>query len=313
MRIFSFSMFVAIVLSMPAYAALGSFTGNGADRKGPGHGAAWFLGDRNIIWCGSDGSIGRALESGLNSAANKWSDYIAKKQIVRALRAPKAFALQFVRQSSCTGADLEIAVIAEKEADVFSGSELLEQDLMNGWGKGRIWLSRAVISNPIALETQLVHQLGHLLGHDHVGGTVMAEETTNLDSEIPVHPAIDGIRELYMNLDGAVSFKSADGRVYREEDGNARITSGLRVSPLRFTAVLADTNYGDAKIFALSYSGSDVSWRGALHSRSIIRLGVLEVDGRIEQVIVRRNFDKRVEIHRLVDERPELIFEAVAE
>ncbi|MGZ3693348.1 MAG: hypothetical protein ACXWQO_04030 [Bdellovibrionota bacterium] len=284
-----------------AQARDGSFTGNGADRKGPGHGAAWFLGDRVVHWCGNNAAIAPALES----AVSKWKTYIEIKKIQESLRAPLPFALHFEKQSTCAGADLEIELSADAQADVLSGSELLEQDLARGWGKGRIWLNEKVLEQPGSLETQLLHQLGHILGNDHVGGTVMTESIANMAAILPVRLEIDGSRELYLCRSCAVSWKGTGDKTYQEEK-NQTLVAGFK---LQFTADLASANHGDANLFTVAVN----NWQGHLTSQSLARLGVLDLNGHNEQVIVRRNFDKLLEIHRLNSGKPELFFEVIGQ
>jgi len=298
------SMLLCLCATVPAHADApdGSFSGNGADRKGPGHGAAWFLGDRTVRWCGNHEAIAPALES----AVRKWSDYVEKKKIAQALQAPLPFALRFVQQNSCDGADLEIQLSADPKANVLSGSELVEQDLVHGWGKGRVWLNSAVLAQPGALETQLLHQLGHILGHDHVGSTVMAEPIADLSATLPVQLSIDGARELYLCLACAASWKGTGGMSYREENGAASING----APIHFTAVLASASHGDAKLFTVAVG----DWQGHLTSQSLVRLAVIfDLAGRAQQQIVRRNFEKLVEIDRLENGRAVHYFEASGE
>jgi hypothetical protein len=300
----------AIVLffaALQAYAHVGSFTGNGADRKGPGQGSAWFLGDRPVKWCANSEAVKTALEN----AVAKWQAYLGAKRVNDALNAPLPFALHFEKQASCEGADLLIEVSEDKGANTFSGSEVLEQDLMHGWSKGRIWLSKRLLANSRALETQLLHQLGHILGNDHVGGTVMAEDVANVSESPSLLANIDGTRELYICPICAVDLVGANGTYYREENG-AAVVNGI---VLQFTAELARADHGDAKLFSVALG----SQANHLSSLSLARLAVAiqngtpqqdARDGTPQQIVVRRNFDKRLEADLLVNGHPQRIFEA---
>lgn len=294
-------LLIALLTSSTSFArsADGTFTGNGADRKGPGYGAAWFLGDRTVKWCGNHPSIAPAL----NSAIRKWAAYIAEKQINASLKAPLPFALRYQQLPNCNGADLRIEVT--EITDTLSSSELTAQDLEHGWAEGKINLAASLLAERNALETQLLHQLGHLLGNDHVGGTIMAEEVAT--SPTP-HLTIDGKRELFLCRACNVSWTDTRGRTYREASGSASILSPYPLA-LEFTADLASAEHGGAKLFTVATNG----WQGHLASLSLARLALLHQGDVTQQVIVRRNFDKLVEIHALKNGRTELLLEVDGE
>jgi hypothetical protein len=253
-----------ILLAFISTAFAGSFVGNSADRHGPHSDEPWFA-TETVHWCSPQAT---ELEASVQSAVAQWREYMKQKQI------PGALTMELV---TCDGKeDLRV----ESGADGAVGS--LSYSVQN---QHRIWLSREL--SAAALTTQLLHQLGHVLGNEHIPGTVMAE---TIPQSPEVIPTIDGARELYLCRSCDFSVQSAQG-TYSESRGHASVTGANRFT-ITFVTDLGDSALNESRVF------------GSLRSRGLSRLALI---GDVN-VVVQRNFDNLVEIRELKSGK--ILFEA---
>jgi hypothetical protein len=273
-----------LTLLFSALALAGGFVGNPADRKDGTNGAAWFLGNRSIRWCSDHAD---EVAPRLESALGTWRAYLAAKAIDRVAH---PFSLTLVRLAACDGSeDLRVDRAADPLAETLSFSEQTSFDSHAGWAKGRLWVSPRAVGD--ALETQLLHQLGHLLGNGHVTGTVMASEVVQ---GIESHLSVDETRELYLCRACAFSAHAVDGREYYETAGSDAQVSGPGGLSLHFLSEIIDTAFGDAPVFTAVQG----EWRSSFASHGLSRLARIGADD-TALVTVQRNFDNLVEVREL--------------
>ena len=194
-------------------------------------GAAWFPNDSKPVnycikvsedYCFSNSHVNNAIQE----AVTIWKKYTEDKK----LKPHHRSSLNYILVNNCASADLifyfgfkipDALVDDDHELSVFVREKYTKHQ---NWGKGYISVSHHTQTKE-ALTAILLHQIGHVLGNEHVPGTIMKKNIENLVTDpeiykIPYLKAIDHQRELLSSLDvaGVVSdegFKLLTGREAR--------------------------------------------------------------------------------------------------
>lgn len=192
------SLLSFLMMLIPSIALAGSSAGNGADLKVESIPRSWFN-DKNatVTYCYAvDPRFGpiRAseLEPEINQALKTWVDYLTIKRRAGSKAASKnSLPTQFRMKNYCDGGehlkfyfgviDPQIeGLMTQYTLPMGFSAQTRVDNSPNGMGRGLIWISNPELigSNlswfgPGRLSAILVHELGHVLGADHLAGTVM--------------------------------------------------------------------------------------------------------------------------------------------
>ncbi len=201
MKIFIKLSLSLIALIGTTVALAGSDAGHGIDFHDPYRNNAWFAGPENSIRAcikasSTFGVEETDLRKEIQAAFQLWTDYLKTKH----LNDPKGYwyvplAHQLEFNEKCAGnedltfyfgvSDELIQKFLKNYSDPVAFSEKTAYDPKTGWGKGVIWVSapRKVQTyytldwkRPHYLLTALAHELGHVMGVEHMPDTVMDSE-----------------------------------------------------------------------------------------------------------------------------------------
>lgn len=190
---------IAIAIAATQFAWAGADSGGGDNFK-PEHGAAWFEDSaKDFTRCyesASDfGASEAEVDAAFQKALGKWRDYFDSRGLTKAyipIASSKGFSLSSTLLPKCDGTeDLKI-YLGVKDARVKKAAEAYDNptafpyrdsfDNKTMWGKGFIWMAKegSIKSSPKfpawnsdQLLTILLHEVGHVLGSEHMNSTVM--------------------------------------------------------------------------------------------------------------------------------------------
>lgn len=200
-------MFIFVLLSLltlNVYA--GGANGGGTDHLPEDFGVAWFLQDtspRFVNVCLEHDPKKfpldpQTVKEPFLRAVKKWSSYIAARDIYEGdeeeVENQNPVILRIVTDfrfvDSCANADLTIYLGVENKEindiragmfDPYAFAYRQSYDPLKGWGKGFIWISGPNQQGEffwdknegLNLDGVLLHELGHVLGNEHLDGTIM--------------------------------------------------------------------------------------------------------------------------------------------
>ena len=231
------ALLFSLLCSVSAFADGAGSSGGGADTFGPSTGSAWFVGEgKRIRVCTAVSS-----EFGLPNGANEkemirkvfenWHRYVDERKVEsdRVLELRLVFNLEFL--SSCDGSEdltfyfgnvknnpavaqkIETAKKLYNNPTAFAFRQSFDEK--SGWGRGFVWVkesdpalsSPSLWQNPFRLQAILMHEIGHILGCDHVAGTVMEASLGEfiVQSSYVVRASAEPTRSEYFanHIDGA--------------------------------------------------------------------------------------------------------------
>lgn len=229
----------AVLGTTAAVASEGGISGGGTDYRPFGDGSAWFLGARTIKVCYEvapdfvPSGMELDVPATFFNAFELWKSYYQRLPMDQFLKPQMRLDFNYEIHSTCSGSEdlaLYLGVMNENiaRARLQHGSPVAlvdreSYDLSAGWGKGLIWVAStgSIIPTknfpnwaaPLRLQAVITHELGHVLGCDHVSGTIMQENladllTDNINPEYqqtrlshidgdklfyPVYPEYDGV------------------------------------------------------------------------------------------------------------------------
>jgi hypothetical protein len=161
------------------------------------HGTAWFPGDRKTVSVCIRRSTGfpftrEALRDSIRDAFATWAKYLEKKHVMEelALFDPT---MQPDFQETCTKdvdltyyfGDFDDSVRTAQRAfeNPFAFAKRTRYDMKEQWGQGYIAFEEKIQWTPRLLRAFQLHELGHVLGNDHVPGTIMDAGLARMMSE----------------------------------------------------------------------------------------------------------------------------------
>jgi hypothetical protein len=179
------------ITAISAQAFAGPSTSGGTDDRQYGYSAAWFVGgSKTIQGCvsvASDfGFSEDEIKSNIISVFSIWSDYMDSRKMDPASRPSSKINLR-----PCDGTEditfyfgvtnPQIARAKTEYNNPYGFAERISYDPVAAWGKGFIWIAqnnsiRPNIpdwSNFDRLNGILLHEVGHVLGNEHLSGTIM--------------------------------------------------------------------------------------------------------------------------------------------
>jgi hypothetical protein len=203
----------------PVWAKGGDSSGGG-DRLSLDHGSAWYAGRGKMIkacylMAPTFEASATQAEAAIQNAFSTWKKYTTDKHAFDSTYQSMTYADEFVPamdvsiSSQCTGQEDLKFYFGVSSAEVESAktqfdnpiafAQRTEYDLNAGWGKGFIWIapSKAVgdYRAPVwgfesALKGILLHEVGHVLGCEHVRGTIMDENIADIVNDVYDRQAI---------------------------------------------------------------------------------------------------------------------------
>jgi hypothetical protein len=225
--------FIVIFLLIGIGNAFGaSGASNGTENVPISSGSSWFLVNhgesRQVNYCiqlaSGFGVEIDAVDNSIQSAVKIWRDYIAKKKHQFVFSFPPS--LNYIKEECDSDTDLTFYFGVRNElvdSYITPGHKLLglaqrtNFDFAKNWGKGFIWIApssnlgkngtNSFFPNwkvPSTLTGILAHEIGHVLGVEHVPGTLMAADYStsliNVMTSSSVHHSslliVDRAREL---------------------------------------------------------------------------------------------------------------------
>lgn len=244
----------------------GEKTGNGSDNPRMEDRIAWFENaDRVIRYCWlKDERFGlkdAELEAAVQDAFGAWRDYLATKKVNHSLQAigGSPFATQVQRISRCDGtedlrlyfgtSDKTVERQKRRHNNPTAFTALTSFDYSQRWGKGLIWLAMPGSVASIVVENNVVtfpnwqnreqiqailrHEIGHVLGCDHVTGTIMdadiSEELLNqlAPGQHDHLTSIDRYRQLFVCWECTLNFVGEVGWTDKDSNDDAAKTFRL--------------------------------------------------------------------------------------
>jgi hypothetical protein len=242
-----FVLWLGLLVSNLANA--GGISSSGGDNFPADANSAWFLGDKEIRYCfvvSDDFGVSREeISQAIEFSAQKWRDYIAEKRIndTDYTRNPiydelrdKKLLFQTKAMASCDGTeDLKFLFgvltpeVQKHISEYYNPTAFAireSYDAMKGWGKGFIWFRRVIDDRnqePIwkkefRLHAMLLHEIGHILGVDHIEDTIMDKTMgeivwwSSLTGEKAKNyfTSIDNQREVYVCQGCEYTFESSE-------------------------------------------------------------------------------------------------------
>lgn len=200
---------------------------------------AWFTdGNRQIRWCvlvdPDFGNTEEEVAAEVRMAFETWAKYLVTKRVFAGL-SPKPFRQLNTKLASiekCDGSqDLKFYfgvsdLNVEKNKIRFRNPFAFVQQTVpfdghTGWSQGFVWVGSAkrVPENELPpahrkyyVQTVLLHEIGHIMGCEHVEGTVMTPKLSNeISFNIPLfYGRIDWGREIATCPDCAIDYREAD-------------------------------------------------------------------------------------------------------
>jgi hypothetical protein len=196
-------LITVLLLALPAIpldAHAGNEVGNGGDHLRPQQGAAWFVGDRKVRICvrAAEGFGQReALQREISRAFATWREYLDRNRPYADAEPPVRFGLDPSFLSACDGTEDLRFYLGTTSDEVERHRQAYENPvafaartrLGDAWGGGFIWVAQpgSVVPErgfpdwrrPNRLLGILLHELGHVLGCDHVEGTILTERISD--------------------------------------------------------------------------------------------------------------------------------------
>lgn len=196
-----------LLFSCPVWA--GADSSGGGDIRPPESGSAWFLGvSKSVRYCAqiskNFGTSRQFAEKAVEDAFQIWSDYIEEHRVHSTLYGEYRLALDFV-PVRCDGTqDLTfyfgirnnvIEAVRREYYNPVAFAHRVSYDAKRGWGNGFIWVAAAGTVEPqnsfpawsdtegaakYHLKGQVLHEIGHVLGNDHIPDTIMREDFPEL-------------------------------------------------------------------------------------------------------------------------------------
>jgi hypothetical protein len=175
--------------------ASNGWVSSGGDNAPKDIGAAWFIGDEPVRYCiesAANFSVSSAnLISIIDQSASKWKKYydnhaafILNKNIhpnFNLLSIATCNGSEDIKFSFGTNTP-EISVLKNSFYDPYGFATLKSYDVSLGRGKGIVWIADPAVlypaADPIALNTMILHELGHVFGNGHSPLTIMDEHIT---------------------------------------------------------------------------------------------------------------------------------------
>jgi len=239
----TFLKYISIVFVVVA--AQGAFAGheggNGTDNSRAEDGSAWFLGEGNTIkYCleatADFGLSQQAAGVEIRAAFSTWAQYIQDKKVNQSpFPTALTIAHKTLEMTACDGTedlkfelgfdDDEIKKFKSKYENPTAFAERVQYDKKAGWGKGIIWVSKARVVDPNMgfpewtddklLRAILLHELGHVYGVEHIQGTIMDSNLSQLlekgDIKGSLRTRIDGARDLKFCWDCELNYSGVIG------------------------------------------------------------------------------------------------------
>jgi len=246
---------------LQAHAA--SFAGNGTDLLSSDATNPWFLeSGREISWCvrSNDKQSVNIIGVSLQNTFKIWSEYILKKKVKDIFKIEIPSIVLSEHPECAEDTDLNIFVggnsdVANSYMPFYPNAESFSRrnSFKEKWGRGFIWLSENSTKNYSLLQSQMLHQVGHVFGNGHVHGTIMEEQYANLEAP---KLSIDQGRELLRCFECGISIVgTSEGQPAELEtraNGNLRGLSlkiGNRVKNFFLGKLITQNNDGSDIVF----------------------------------------------------------------
>lgn len=188
----------------PVILLAGGGENGGGDFQDEDYGATWFLGEKPIRYCmevaPDFGTSVTEIAKTIDNAFETWKNYIEERKIHHKLSKTEQPSVHRVFMPKCDGSeDLkfyfgsmnpQLQNIKSHYKNPAGFAHRSSYDRESGRGKGLIWIAPpgSVIpskkvpdwTKPNFLRGQLLHELGHIYGCEHVDQTIMREKIVSL-------------------------------------------------------------------------------------------------------------------------------------
>jgi len=193
------SLVFVLMTSAMAFAGAG---GHGTDNPRPDHGAAWFLQKgRPIKYCvevGNQFGVDKAaLLADISAVFKQWTDYINKRRPGSPVNSQGVFIGDCKDTKGSEDLSFYFGItnpLVTKAKKLYDDPIAMAQKTAyntdTGWGKGFIWAINSQSSNPkekfpnwsdsLTRYGMILHEIGHVLGSDHVEDTIMTRNLAML-------------------------------------------------------------------------------------------------------------------------------------